>query len=298
MESIALREIRDHGDAMFPLCVYHISLTPGANQQTVSHHWHEEVEFVLVTRGSVDIQVGTSLYRVHEGQGVLISQEEIHAMTAPGEKPSECYAIVFHLNIVSSPQYDRIQHRYIQPMLEKQCHFPTLIKRESDWETAILTYLQDIIEAHENQFRAYEMIIKSLLYLIFSKLVANNQLLLVSTVDSLQHSNISRLKTALTYIESHFSEKIKLPDLAAQVNMSEGHFCRFFKQMTYKTPVEYINDYRMNQATRLLLESDRCITDIAMDIGFDNVSYFIKVFRTSKRCTPSRYRKLMANMNG
>jgi AraC-like DNA-binding protein len=61
--------------------------------------------------------------------------------------------------------------------------------------------------------------------------------------------------------------------------------------MTRKTPVDYINSYRIRQAAALLQQSDRKISDIAMDAGFDNVSYFIKVFRKAMKCSPSEFRK-------
>jgi AraC-like DNA-binding protein len=73
--------------------------------------------------------------------------------------------------------------------------------------------------------------------------------------------------------------------------MSEGQFNRFFKAMTRTTPIEYLNAYRIKRAGEYLAMSDKKISAIAMDVGFDNLSYFIKVFRQTMKCTPSEYRK-------
>lgn len=95
----------------------------------------------------------------------------------------------------------------------------------------------------------------------------------------------------MAYINSHAHEPIRLREIADEIGMSEGHFCRFFKQMVQKSPVEYINYHRIQKACRLLEQSDRKVVDIALDVGFDNLSYFIATFKKWKGLTPSQYRK-------
>ncbi|MNO04942.1 Regulatory protein SoxS [compost metagenome] len=73
--------------------------------------------------------------------------------------------------------------------------------------------------------------------------------------------------------------------------MSEGQFCRFFKSMTRQTPMDYVNSYRIRQAAEMLRVEDRKISDIALEVGFDNISYFIRVFRKMMKCSPSAFRK-------
>ena len=73
--------------------------------------------------------------------------------------------------------------------------------------------------------------------------------------------------------------------------MSEGHFCRVFKQYTLKTPVQFINGVRLSHALELLTATNLRVLDIAMDCGFNSMSYFIEVFRTEYDATPLQYRK-------
>ncbi|MNP38977.1 Bifunctional transcriptional activator/DNA repair enzyme AdaA [compost metagenome] len=105
------------------------------------------------------------------------------------------------------------------------------------------------------------------------------------------HDKVERIKNVLNYIHEHYPEPLKLKDLASEINMSEGHFCRFFKQMVQKTPIDYMNNYRIQKACKLLENSNQKMVDIAMDVGFDNLSYFITVFKQHKKSTPSQYRK-------
>ena len=87
------------------------------------------------------------------------------------------------------------------------------------------------------------------------------------------------------------SNKIYIEDLALEANMNVQYFCRFFKSVIGKTPVEYINSYRIEKATELLQTETLSISNIALSVGIDNFSYFVKQFKKYKNCTPSQYRK-------
>jgi predicted Rossmann fold flavoprotein len=104
---------------------------------------------------------------------------------------------------------------------------------------------------------------------------------------------ITPLKPSLVPLEVNENWVKQLQGLSLK-NVSirlEGHFCRFFKRLVRKTPVEYINYYRVNRAVKLLENEDAKIIEIAMDVGFDSFSYFISMFKRYMKCTPSQYRK-------
>ena len=90
------------------------------------------------------------------------------------------------------------------------------------------------------------------------------------------------LKAVFSYIESHYGEKISLEDLAGTIHMNRNYFCRFFKEKAGKTPFSYLNEYRVNQAASQLLSTRLPITEIALNAGFENMSYFIRQFRRCK----------------
>ena len=74
--------------------------------------------------------------------------------------------------------------------------------------------------------------------------------------------------------------------------MSPNYFCHYFKQEIGKTPIAFINEYRIEKACEMLSESDLPISDVALSVGFDNFSYFIRKFREYKGVTPKKYRLL------
>ncbi|GLG01913.1 AraC family transcriptional regulator [Alicyclobacillus hesperidum subsp. aegles] len=286
-----LLEMRTHGDTMFHLQVYEVVLTRGPYQQTVNLHWHAETEFVLVTEGTVRFRVGHQTFDVPAGQAVLVNSEELHSMIAPNDAPSVCQAIVFDLELLCSCGYDRIQHQFIQPLIDKRRRFPTRMEVKWPFEQRIVEQLYEIVRLYGTKVTGYELFIKACLYQVIAELVTHDMLLGDCSSQHLDDERSARLKRVLTYIEDHLSERLRLEDLAAQAHMSEGHFCRFFKEMTQQKPMQYINERRVNLAARLLQDPQRSITSVAMELGFHDVSYFIKVFRAHKHCTPLAYRK-------
>lgn len=291
MESRDLLEIREHGSTMFHLQVYEVVLTRGPKQQPVNLHWHAEIEFVLVTEGTVRIRVGTDWVDIEKGSAVMINGEELHSMIAPDDLPSECNAIVFDLSLLDSARYDLIQHQYIQPFVEKRYRFPRLVRPGSVWSDAVLHDLSRICDLSLTRPIAFEMRIKSHLYSILAELYQHNAYDGDRKTNKFQEDKFDRLKHVLTYIDEHLSDRLRLDELAAEAHMSEGHFCRFFREMTQQKPMRYINERRVQHATRMLEDPDRSITSIALDLGFQDVSYFIRVFRSFNHCTPLDYRK-------
>lgn len=99
------------------------------------------------------------------------------------------------------------------------------------------------------------------------------------------------MKIVLKYIENNYMQKITIGDIAAAVGFSESHFMRYFKETMGTSFVEYLRDYRLTIASRLLTSSDSSILNIAAETGFENLSYFNRVFKEKYKMTPRQFRK-------
>ena len=99
------------------------------------------------------------------------------------------------------------------------------------------------------------------------------------------------VKTMMIYIHEHFSEKISVAQLPACAYLSERDCYRVFQECLHMTPVEYMKNYRLQTARRMLAEEDASVTDVGHACGFGSVSYFARLFRESEGCTPSEYRR-------
>jgi len=294
MEREHLREDRIHGNDMYPVSVY-----PDIQQlngdSILDCHWHDEMEFTMVTQGSAVFQIDMNRVEVKAGEAVFIHRGEIHAGNLMGDEPCIFSSIVFHSDLLGSHTFDAVQEKFIGPILRKSIQLPYHITTDEAWGSEVLAYLKRIFADHASGTDTCEISTKAYLYLMLARMFEQRKVLpLKSAVNGGTPDKMERLKLVLSYIHKHYPEPLKLKDLADEANMSEGHFCRFFKKLVQKSPVDYINYYRVQQACAQLENTDHKIVDIAMDVGFEHLSYFITTFKKHKNTTPSQYRKIFS----
>ena len=101
-----------------------------------------------------------------------------------------------------------------------------------------------------------------------------------------------KIDEVFQFVSQHFSRHITLEEMAGLCNLTPQSFCRFFKKRTQKTFVDFVNEFRISHARKLLSENDdMSISEIAYACGFNNISYFIKAFKTITGITPREHKK-------
>lgn len=105
-----------------------------------------------------------------------------------------------------------------------------------------------------------------------------------------------RTKRIYKYIRRNFEQSISLEEIASVAGMTVPAFCRFFKKNTGKTFTQFVNEYRIVHATKLLSESDMTVSDIAFECGFNNFSHFNKLFKAYTGKSPLKYRNEMKQL--
>lgn len=280
MRNHELKEARRHGDDMMPIRCYDYFAPIGINPMDC--HWHDEMELFKLISGSLKIQCGDSFFYAEPGSLLFFNSGEIHAAEAIDNAPIDFRSIVFHPDILCDR--DLIRAKYVTPILNGRMVPPTDIGFDSN----IAQSFDCLFKTLESKTFGYELEVKSLLFHIFS-LIAKN----VKIEEAPVHSSASSqsIKNVIAFINDNYQQAITIEDLSAISNMSQGHFCRLFKQITLKTPVQYINNVRISQAVELLISSDRKVLDIALDTGFNSLSYFIGVFKENIGITPTRFRR-------
>jgi AraC-like DNA-binding protein len=99
-----------------------------------------------------------------------------------------------------------------------------------------------------------------------------------------------RIEKICHYLENHVDEKIDFTELASRIHMDQTSLCRFFKRATGRTMTAYVNELRLGIASELLISTDLNILEIALRVGYDNYSYFCRLFKRMKGCTPRMLR--------
>ena len=295
MSKKEFKEDRRHGSSSFPLEVYYNNrgFPSYFNENRIqdnymfAHHWHEEVEFLYLVRGNALFQIDEDLIELHAGEAIFIKSGAMHAGYSLDNSYCEDHALVFDFKMLSGD--DICQNKYIDPIILGKYNLPQVITWKSPWGEKVLKTLKDIFIRFNEKAFGYELFIKSDLYNILAEIISSDSLL-KATKTRQKEKRIERLKPIINYIHQQYSNHIDIKELAAQANMSEYYFFRFFKSITGRTPVEYINYFRIDKAAKMLRNLDAKITDIAMEVGFNNFSYFIKIFKKFKGCTPSEFR--------
>jgi AraC-like DNA-binding protein len=140
----------------------------------------------------------------------------------------------------------------------------------------------------------WELQVHGMLFMIW-QLLYNNHLSKTQIPNSISR-NLKQLEASIRYIHSSYDTEIALSDLATLSSLSEGQFCRLFKKLTGFTPFSYINRYRILKSCEYLSHSTKKVVEIATLCGFNNISYYNRVFISILKVTPSAYRKTIGSV--
>lgn len=283
-----LKENIDHGDILFHMSV-HIAKIKRNEKIILYCHWHDEIEILVITKGRAKVQIGSNSYKLEEGEYVFIQPNELHGAYTIDGNEVEFYAVVIHGDFLASFINDLIQQKFINTIYEGNAGLPVCFSRKEEENIKILPVLDEMKEAYFEREFGYELLVKAKVFETFYRLYKYTGDNLVDA--KVEDDTTVRVKVIIQYIKENFQKKIELKELAEIIHMSEGHFCKFFKDNVSMKPMEYLNGYRISEASKLLRTTNKKILEIAMSVGFNSESYFIIVFKKILRCTPTEYRK-------
>lgn len=109
----------------------------------------------------------------------------------------------------------------------------------------------------------------------------------------LNFENKNPIQKAIRYMKENFSSPISIKQLAADLNMSEANFCQYFKKITGITPLEYLTNLKLLKAKEII--QNQSISETAFELGYENISHFITLFKNKYGMTPKQYQKAIHN---
>lgn len=283
-----LKEKTTHGTAITPIALHHLSYEEGLDDFFYLH-WHDEIEFLVVLEGEILYTYNDMKMPIKKGEGLFLPPNTLHAACSHHNKACEASVLLFHPSIFGSHQKEALYARYVFPILNTSLSFAPYLTPTLPWQREVLDILREIDLITQTSAKDHELWLRSRIYSIWHLCYQNAQ----KNINSLsrgQNYKIERMKVVFDYIEEHFQEEISLSDLAALLPMSEGQFCRTFKEVTNYTPFSYLIKTRILKACQLLSTSNIKIADIAKSTGFSNISYFNREFMKAIHCSPSHYR--------
>ncbi|WP_025682545.1 helix-turn-helix domain-containing protein [Paenibacillus maysiensis] len=284
MVKLSLKENSIHGTPLFPLHVYSKFRR---TEYYVGFHWHEELEFIYVEDGIMEVTVNSETVKITKGNFIFINSGDLHQVTGTGS--SIHHAIVFLPQLLNFEYPDTCQNTILKPLISGQLQFPSITDLDDEVKEYIKDRLIHIISLKNMEDALSSLSIKINLFQIIEVLL-RKQLFLRKQADI--NGKQEKIKKVITYIENNYDRKISLEELASILNMNKNYFSKYFQTAIGKTPVTYINVFRCEKAAALLKNKDLKILDIALMVGFENFSYFIRKFKEYKRHSPANYRKL------
>lgn len=272
-------EKQQHGTKEFPIAFYHVD--KNHSRYEMPFHWHMEYELVRILEGTFRLTVDELEIPAGPGETVLIPSGTIH-----GGTPENCIyeCLVFDLDILFL-HADSCRH-YLKLIKQQDILLPALI-------TTSIPSLKDCIvrlfSCMSEKRPGYELMTVGCLFEMFGLIFREKCYTAASSENLSPFKHAKQLKSVFEYIENNYSSNITLQQLSQISGMSPKYFCRYFQTIAHKTPVDYLNYYRIERSCFLLCTTDLSVTAIAYDCGFNDCSYYIKLFKRYKHTTPKQY---------
>ena len=257
--------------------------------EPVPPHWHEEYEFLVITRGNGTACLNTRTMHIESGDILFINAGIVHSFRGDEKNPLAFYALDFGRELISSYGNDDIQQKYISRQANGELIFRDHFKKDDAMWPYIEEPLEEIRVLCSQEMAKNELLIKSNLLRIWHYLCLDAEATSF-TLKKKDDERVRMIKQILQYIQENYEKNVTLGELAEVFHMSEGQFCRFFKSQVGMTAIEYLNYYRIGVSCDRLRESDTPISEIAIGCGYNNISYFNRTFRKYMHCTPGEYR--------
>ena len=278
-----LKENKPHGTKDDPFSTYHIENAGRSFQIPV--HWHDEFEIIYVRSGFLTVSISGESYIGKTGEAFVVSPGNLHLMGSQSGTV-DYYTFLFPLKYISFRTDDMLDEKLLEPL--NSGHL-MICPRVNDTAKELCEQLIEIYEAKNDeseskittQVRTKIILLQFILEMWKKGFVIENDTSGRNTVE----------KEMVSYIQQNFTGKISLREFGEQFHLSEKYISRYFKEHFHITLSQYITHLRLEHAKQLLQDTDTPVTEIAMQSGYQNVSYFIRSFKKTYGVSPLKYRK-------
>lgn len=261
------------------ICVYPV------REATYEYIWdwhiHNECEIYMETAYQEIFYINDKIYHLNKGDIIFVNERVPHkTKTFQGSKGF----LIQSGTDIHTKIADEYLHRYITHL---GCD-AAVFRVGTELHRQLQACLEDILQEYTDRNVSCELFIQSSVYKIFALLYRNDILKDPRSCAG----NIERLRPVLSYIDDHYAEPISLDAVSDLLNVNKSHFCRLFKKAANTTFLQYLNFIRVCKAEKLLLTTDKTISEIAEETGFSSPSYFAEVFKQNMSCPPSLYKRI------
>lgn len=281
-------EKKTHGEDEFPYITYLCTIP--LDFTSVPTHWHNEYEIIYVKKGYGIISLDLEYHNVKAGDIILIVPGQLHSIEQKGNNSMEYENIIFGADIISHKHNDYCYTNFFSSLTKRTLQYPTIFNNSTcKYYNDIARCIDSADEICKTFPHGYQLAIKSYLFQMFFVIFTN---LPKDKPPTKKRKSLDKMKLIVKYVENNYADNITIEDMANLCDFSQSHFMKFFKNNMEVSFIEYLNNYRLTMASRLLISSSSSIIAISMESGFDNLSYFNRLFKKKYDMTPSEFRRL------
>lgn len=279
----AYNEIAQRGKPDFPIQLYRVDRRH--ERYIMPLHWQKELEIIRVASGKLHLFINNAPYTLSAGDVAFVNCRFLHR-AEPSNTVYECILCDLEMMVKkSSPVYQS----YVYPIMLSQLVIEPILRPDDSSLRAEVDALFDILK-EESPY--YELATMGKLFSIVEKLYTEHKITRrVTTKKTTGKANV--IAEIINWIDANHREHITLERLAQQSGLTPNYICRIFKEYTAKTPIEYVNAVRIENVCRDIALGGKNITEAAMDNGFNDISYFCKVFKKQKGVSAKEYLEKM-----
>ncbi len=282
-------ELNVGGTPLFPCGAYHSDLAKIGNG-FLPWHWHKQAELFYVVDGGGSIEINGASFPLRKGQGGYINSNVLHSASVLCGSYCIYNALVFDPNFIAGGMSANIGVRLVRPLM-KCGNLPWIsFDMTEPWHARALECFAKAHRAMGEEAFGYELEVWEGLTELW-RLIIQNKADILENGDMQESVRSQRVKSILQYMKEHLPEKINLRQVAAANNISERECLRCFEMTIGIPPMQYLQRLRITEAAHMLLLSDLSVTEICDAVGFDDASYFSKMFRRHMGYSPTDYRK-------
>lgn len=281
MKYLASHENTSRGTSEFPIELYYVD--KNHPRYEMPFHWHMEYELIRILSGSISLSVDGYAQVLTKGDTAVISSGAVH-----GGIPEDCVyeCLVFDTSRFMESSSALLHRKYLDFF-----DADTLIHPFFKAGTIYSELIFQMFDAMNRKYIGYEFFTIGLMWQLFGQILHHHAYTVTDLNVRRSAKSTEQIKSVLNYIRKNYATRLTLADLADILNLSPEHFCRLFHSITGKSPIDYLNYYRIECACELLSSSQKSITEAAYSCGFNDLGYFNRMFKKYKKITPGRYQK-------
>ncbi|MFD0713874.1 helix-turn-helix domain-containing protein [Paenibacillus sp. GCM10027626] len=248
-------------------------------------HWHPTLELCYCLSGHGTVTGMEKRYEIGPGDIILMNNTERHtSQSKPGEA---CNCLVVCLDVRTIQSFDP---DLLLPFIYDPASFDHLIPAESAAAQEIGPMLQEMNRELQTMGTAYQSIVKSLLFRSCALLLRHYEAKGISSRRKRNASKFMQLQPALAYIQEHYQEPLQLDEIARVLALSPSRTRHLFLEVIGERFKAYLLQIRIQEAVRLLSETDMTITDIYLSCGFQSSTSFYREFKKLMNRSPQNFR--------